>query len=276
MTVRLNGQSTPVYRCRVKGHCQTPAERVDAHVEEVIVDRLSRDDVSDLVPATPQVDVAGLRDELRVLDERKVEAAQRFAAGSIDGTQLDTITAAVDGRRAEIRAQLAEAPQNSPLAEFAATTNATELWDSLTLGRKREIVKLLPLSVTLLPIGRGRSFTREHIRIPAIDDGNGDGIGGTAANAAIGVDAEGGQGARAVPRSAAARCRLPSWPMRQSRVAPVHPCSAWSRRRDAPHQGCPAGRRCRLRCWRPDPAGHGRCPWSRAVGSPSCVVSAAR
>jgi site-specific DNA recombinase len=184
MTVRLNCRGTPVYRCRTKGHCQTPAEQVDAHLERVIVDRLSRDDVADLVPDTPQVDVAALRDELRVLDERKVEAAQRFAAGGIDGTQLDTITATVDGRRAEIRAQLAEATQNSPLAEFAATTNAAEHWESLTLGRKREILKLLPLSATVLPIGRGRSFTRDHIRIHGPDDGNGGGTGGTAANAA--------------------------------------------------------------------------------------------
>lgn len=58
MTVRLNKSGTPVYRCRAAGHCQWPAGRVDAHVESVNVERLSRPDVTDLLPRETGVDVA--------------------------------------------------------------------------------------------------------------------------------------------------------------------------------------------------------------------------
>src|SRR5487761_1191698 len=68
MTVRRNASGTPVYRCRKTGHCCWPAERTDRYVENVIVARLS--------PREAAVDVAALRDELVVCDNRKRGAAQ--------------------------------------------------------------------------------------------------------------------------------------------------------------------------------------------------------
>lgn len=162
MSVRNNCQGKPVYRCRAKSHCQSPAELVDEHVQRIVVARLSRADVADLIPGTREVDVGALREELRILDERKVDAAQRFAVGSIDGTQLETITATLEQRMGAIRAELADSTAQSPLAEFAYATDARRLWQSLPLGRKREIVKLLP-------IGCGGRFRSDRIRIDAID-----------------------------------------------------------------------------------------------------------
>ena len=93
MTVRRNTAGIPVYRCRAVGHCSWPAARTDAHVENVVVERLSRPDISDLLPRETGVDVAALRQELVVTEARKKGAAQMFARGAIDGEQLETITA---------------------------------------------------------------------------------------------------------------------------------------------------------------------------------------
>ena len=93
MSVRRNTAGTPVYRCRAAGHCAWPAVRTDAHVENVIVERLSRPDVADLLPRETDADVAALREELIVLEARKNGAAQMYARRAIDEEQLGTITA---------------------------------------------------------------------------------------------------------------------------------------------------------------------------------------
>jgi site-specific DNA recombinase len=163
-TVRRSKSGTPVYRCRVKGHCSWPAEPLDRVVASVIVARLSRPDVTDLIPGGLEVDVAGLRDELIVCDARKRSAAQLFAKGTIDEEQLATITAEVDQQITGIRAELSAATAESPLADFAATDDAQRTWDGLVIGRQREILRTL-LVVTLPPLGRGHTFNRDLIQI---------------------------------------------------------------------------------------------------------------
>lgn len=164
MTVRRANGGEVVYRCRERGHCQRKQDDVDAFVKAAVVARLSRADVADLLPAQSTVDVAALREELITLDARKLDAAQRFAVGSIDGPMMDTITVIVDKRRAEIHADLSGATAESPLAEFVGTDDAAATFEALTLGRKREILRLLA-TVTLMPTARGtRTFRPESIR----------------------------------------------------------------------------------------------------------------
>lgn len=167
MTVRRNSSGTPVYRCRVRGHCQWPAERTDMYIENVIVARLSREDVASLIPHEVEVDVSALRDELVVCDNRKRGAAQLYARGTIDDAQLETITAELDQRMSEIRTDLNAATSHSPLSVFAMTDDARRTWDELPIGRKREIVRIL-LTVTLPPLGRGRTFSRDLIQISGV------------------------------------------------------------------------------------------------------------
>ena len=164
MTVRRNKSGTPVYRCRSGGHCAWPAARVDAHVENVIVARLSRPDVTDLLPREKDVDVAALREELIVLEARKKGAAQMYARRAIDEEQLVTITAELDQAITRIRAGLSDATAKSPLADFAVTQDARRTWEGLSLGRKREVLRHL-ITVTLPPLGRGHVFTRNLIQI---------------------------------------------------------------------------------------------------------------
>ncbi|HUY49182.1 MAG TPA: recombinase family protein [Streptosporangiaceae bacterium] len=171
MTVRRNKSGTPVYRCRAAGHCTWPAARVDAHVENLITERLSRPDVTDLLPHEKDVDVAALREELIVCETRKKGAAQMFARRAIDGEQLETITAELDQTITRLRAELSAATAKSPLADFAVTQDARRTWDELTLGRKREVLRHL-INVTLPPLGRGHTFNRDLIQIgPATPPG---------------------------------------------------------------------------------------------------------
>jgi site-specific DNA recombinase len=172
MTVRHNSAGVPVYRCRRVGHCSWPAARTDAHVESVVIERLSRPDISDLLPRETGVDVAALRQELVVTETRKKGAAQMFARGTIDGEQLETITAELDAAIARLRGDLSTATAKSPLADFAATSDARRTWNDLTLGRKKEVLRHL-LTVTLPPLGRGHSFNRDLIQVgPPVPPGS--------------------------------------------------------------------------------------------------------
>jgi site-specific DNA recombinase len=164
MTVRRNKSGTPVYRCRKTGHCSWPAERTDLYIENVIVARLSREDVAGLIPHEAEVDVAALRDELVVCDARKRGAAQLYARGTIDDAQLETISAELDHRMAGIRADLNAATSHSPLSAFTMTDDARRTWQELPIGRQREIARIL-LTVTLPPLGRGHAFNRDLIQV---------------------------------------------------------------------------------------------------------------
>ena len=163
MSVRKNSGGVSVYRCRVKGHCSWPAQMVDKYAENVITGLLGRDDVADLLPRENTVDVKALREEMKALHERKKTAARKYA---LDGDEeiLDTVKATADTRIAEIRAELETGTEESPLRDFVATDDAQATWDAQGLGRQREILRRL-LTVTLPPVGRGRTANRDLIQI---------------------------------------------------------------------------------------------------------------
>ncbi|MEU4830115.1 recombinase family protein [Streptosporangium sp. NPDC023615] len=147
---------SPYYRCGSKGHCSTPAIETDRYVQDVMIARLSRADVAELLPTTrPDLDIQALRDELVTLEAQKQDAALLFGQRAIDASQLATITATLEARISAIHADLSEASAQSPLADFVSTTDVAKTWESLTLGHKREIIKLLA-TITLVPVGRGR------------------------------------------------------------------------------------------------------------------------
>lgn len=154
MTVRRNKQGTPCYQCRDTGHCQWPAAELDEIVADVIIARLSRKDAAALIAPASTADVAALREQIITLEARKTSAARMFARGALDEDGLEEINTTVDADLSDVRADLDAAISDNPLAPFAATHNARATWESLTLGRKREILRYM-LRVTLSPRGRG-------------------------------------------------------------------------------------------------------------------------
>jgi DNA invertase Pin-like site-specific DNA recombinase len=154
MTVHRNKQGTPSYQCRNKGHCQWPAQELDEAITDVIVARLSRKDAAALIAPASTVDVAALREEIITLEARKTKAMRMFARGTLEEEDVEEIKATVDADLADVRAKLDQAVSDNPLAPFAASTNARATWESLSLGRQREVLRYL-LRVTLTPRGRG-------------------------------------------------------------------------------------------------------------------------
>ncbi|TMR88490.1 recombinase family protein [Nonomuraea basaltis] len=160
MSVRYTDKGVAVYRCRTKGHCLTPAVEADEYVTQAIIERLSRDDVADLLPVNSTVDLEELRDRITECQKAKESAARLLARRIFDEEQAAIASQEADEELAEIRKQIDAATKSSPLAEFATSDDAAQTWKGLSRGRKREIIAEL-VTVRLLPAGRGHRPTIE-------------------------------------------------------------------------------------------------------------------
>lgn len=158
VTVRYNSKG-PVYRCNVCHKGNQLAELVDEYVAAVACERLARPDLVELVtPPRPEVDVAGLREEMRGLRTRTQKAAQAYGRGSIDLSMMETIKAETDREIKKIRGLLAKAVRSSPLTDFLEADtfeSVVKVWKTLSIGRRREIVQLLMDIVVL----KGDTYT---------------------------------------------------------------------------------------------------------------------
>ncbi|MEU9654823.1 recombinase family protein [Streptomyces chartreusis] len=143
------GTSMPLYLCNTCDKGRQPAPLLDEYIGALTVERLSRPDVIDLIrsegdgkPSAEELEA--LRDERAALLERKAALSRLFAQGQQSEAQLVSGTAEADKRLSEIAFKLTEAVGESPLAEFiSAHETAQQVWDRLTLGRRREVVRLL-------------------------------------------------------------------------------------------------------------------------------------
>lgn len=167
MTCRYANGGQRVYRCKPHQHCQWDADQTDTFVTDVVIERLSRDDVADLIPRQGEpIDIEALHRERKELELRKKQAGISFArqVPGFDQEMLETICETVDADIADIDAQLKTATHDSPLTPFLTSTDPRATWEGLTLGRQREVLRTL-FDVTLQPIGRGGKFNDELIKI---------------------------------------------------------------------------------------------------------------
>ena len=154
------------YTCTAHGHVRRTAPEVDRRVAAAAVARLSRPDAAGLLrpPPRPGVDAAGLRAEAKRLEGKLTRMGALFAADAITEAQLKSGTREIRGRLERIAAQLDAASAPDPLAEFRGRP-AAEVWESLSLPRRRAVVRVL-MTVVILPAGRkGRAFDPDSVRI---------------------------------------------------------------------------------------------------------------
>ena len=145
-------------------HAQQAVANVDAYVEAVIVERLSRPDVADLVtPKRP--DLGPLRTEAASIRHNLDELAADRALGLVSREQMIVGTQRGNARLDEISAELAAAASESALAPFAAAESAKAAWDALDRERRRAVIDAL-CTVTVHPAGRGaRAFVPDTVAI---------------------------------------------------------------------------------------------------------------
>jgi len=145
-----------IYTCSAASHLSRPAAQVDAFVEAVICERLSRPDARDLLlPPDRTADTAALHTRDQALRERLAELGRLAGQGAIDPGQLVEATAVIRQQRAEITGQLAAMSRGSVLAGVVDAADPAKVWGGLDLSRRRAILSTL-VTVTILPARRGR------------------------------------------------------------------------------------------------------------------------
>lgn len=169
-TMGAGRRNRPSYRCRAGYHVTRMAEPVDELVTEVALRRLSEADARILLqPSSDPTDTAELQDEANALRERLDEAGRMFAAGTIDGRQLTTITDSAQHRLDEINQHLAAGATGTALERFAGADDMRDAWATATVPERRAVIETL-MTVTLVKAPRGRQpgggyFDPDSVRI---------------------------------------------------------------------------------------------------------------
>jgi site-specific DNA recombinase len=148
-------RTKPAYTCRSGKHVVRDAAECDRFVEQVILERLSRPDVRELLVPDQRAKITALHTRDSALRERLDELARLYGDGAIDALQLQAATASIRTQREQITAELATASRGSVLSGVADAADPARVWKGLDLSRRRAIVDTL-VTVTILPGRKGR------------------------------------------------------------------------------------------------------------------------
>lgn len=143
------------YLCRAGFHISRKQDLVDDFVTRVVVARLTRPDLADLI-AGPEAtaDVQAARDELTIKRARLNAYYDSAAAGEVTPAALARIEQRLLPEIADAERRSRVTPP-SPLLSQAAGPAAEATWEGLTIHQRRELVSIM-CEVVILPVGRGR------------------------------------------------------------------------------------------------------------------------
>lgn len=170
LRVSTAGQRVPCYRCPgepgTTGHVVRKAGPLDAYIEAIIVERLSRPDAVELLrPATPGVDLSGLRATATAARARLAEIAEMLGEGELTRAEAQIARGKAMARLERAEAGIAGATAASPLAGIVDAPDPAAVWAGLDIGRQRAVLDCL-MTVTVLPTTRpGPGFDPATIRI---------------------------------------------------------------------------------------------------------------
>jgi len=153
---RKGGRHELAYGCRISKHVVRKAEPVDAYVQTVVLDRLSRDDAAELLAEREDpVDVRGAQRDMREARETLDALAEQLGAGEMDVQEWRVARKSARERLENAERVLARAVDVNPVAGLIGADDVDAEWERLDLSRKRAVVSYL-MSVKLLPARRGR------------------------------------------------------------------------------------------------------------------------
>ncbi|OZD39570.1 recombinase family protein [Rhodococcus sp. 06-1477-1A] len=150
------------YRCaHTPGHMARQADPIEAFVEAVMVERLSRADALAVFAPDVEADTRDLGAEADTLRRRLDDLAEDYADGTMTRPQFRTANERVRARLGAIEAEMATAGAADLVAPLVTSGDVAAAWAALTTPRKRAVIDALAV-VTLNPLGRGRHrFTPE-------------------------------------------------------------------------------------------------------------------
>jgi hypothetical protein len=161
----------PAYAGAECAHVRRNAAAVDAHVAAEVIGRLSQPDAAGYlkppVRERPAEVRAKLYGELADLDDAQAQTLADRSRKLITPAVAERELTRQAADRARIEAQLAAvAAQPDPLPEFREGHPAAQVWEALTIARRRAVVQTVAREVIVLRTGRhGRGFDTESVKV---------------------------------------------------------------------------------------------------------------
>ncbi|MEV0152187.1 recombinase family protein [Micromonospora sp. NPDC050686] len=153
--VATNSRNVPSYTCKAAKCVSRNAAELDVFVGAIVVERLSRPDVTELLAASGRPDTGALHRDAAALRERLDGLAAAYADGAIDVRQLREGSERLRARLAELEEQMAAAGRGDALAGLIGVPDPGEAWEALGLHRRRAVVDTL-MTVTIHRTKKGR------------------------------------------------------------------------------------------------------------------------
>lgn len=167
------GGRQPGYRCdAASGGCGR-IHRLAAPVDEEVRNRIIRRLASPKFRAKLAQQAAG---KLAAAEAREIKAQQRAdevklrqldaLAGELDPAVVETTRATISARMLEASRRLRAGVHHGPLVGLPETEPALrQAWENWSIDRRREVIREMVDRVVLLPVGRGRRATADHILV---------------------------------------------------------------------------------------------------------------
>lgn len=143
------------YMCRSGKHVARIASELDAHVDALVIARLSQPAATVRLLRRDEVDLAALQVRAAGLRAQMDELALLFAKRTVSASQLEIGTAALRTELDDVDRSLVAATRSSVFVDIVGSPNVAETWGALDLDRRRAVVSML-MTVTLLQSRRGR------------------------------------------------------------------------------------------------------------------------
>lgn len=152
----------PSYACPVCMRLGRQMGPVDEVVEAVVIGRLKDPALLEHMSEDPGEMNRAVQERDAIL-ARMDALADSLASGDMTGRQFARVNAGHMEHLERAESKLRGLYRSGGL-EGVAGPDAGAVWETLTIERKREIVRTL-VTVTVLPAGRGVRFSPEHVRI---------------------------------------------------------------------------------------------------------------
>jgi site-specific DNA recombinase len=153
-----------VYTCKPSGHLSRSARPIEALVERVVVARLRRPDLAELLIPDRSDEVARLRMEASDLRLRLEQMATDYGDGLLSARQLQVASQHVEAQLGSAEEAMADAARETRLGPVLGAADPGEAWLDADLSTRQAVVDVLA-RVTLLPGQRGRApFRPDSVR----------------------------------------------------------------------------------------------------------------
>ncbi|TQN44414.1 DNA invertase Pin-like site-specific DNA recombinase [Blastococcus colisei] len=155
------GKRWMAYRC-LGCYIARRQDLVDEVVTAVVLARLSMPDAVNVLSRTE--DVSALREEAGELRQRRDDLAALLADGLLSATAVRERSQKLTDQLRELEGRITAALGESPAASLASAEDVAAAWDAMPLRDRKRALSLL-LTVTILPVGKGRPFTPDSVQI---------------------------------------------------------------------------------------------------------------